>query len=97
MKNIGLFYHSKEDKLFSAFASDLGHGIFEKFGKGRMGVIVFNNKTDNVVVFERLHARHHNIAGPDGQEIMCWDLAPTMEAIAHFPRLSGYTMRIYND
>ena len=97
MKNIELWDLMTPEKLFTAYASELGHGIFEKLPNGKMGVRVFNNKTNNDVAFEMLQVWHHNIAGPDGQEIMCWDLAPTMEDIARFPRLSGYTLRIFND
>jgi hypothetical protein len=97
MKNIDLWSLMTPEKLFTAYASELGHGIFEKLPNGKMGVRVFNNKTNNDVAFELLEEHTHRVAGAHEFETLCWDFAPTMEDIARFPRLSGYTLRIFND
>lgn len=95
--NINKFGHMVPEKLFTAYMSALSCGGEEQVLQdihhgGDMGVVVINPKNKNIACF-RVNDEYPTEDGGT----LCWDLIPVEATIKAYPRLSGYTLRIFND
>lgn len=91
---LSLFGYNSSLKRLTAEASELGPGaMFQVFPDSiDMGVTIHSHHTGQESTFVVDHIE----VDREG-DILYWDMIPTDKSLRDSPRLSGMTVRVYND